>query len=51
MLASALAFFLLLKEEKGENDYALRRQINEKPSIILGCPGAFFQLICSAIAS
>ena len=27
-----------LKEQK-RNDYAFRRQINEKPSIILGCPG------------
>ena len=26
------------KEEKGK-DYAFRRQVNEKPSVILGCPG------------
>ena len=27
------------KKEKKRKDYAFRRQINEKPSIIPGCPG------------
>ena len=39
---AAMAFCVLLKRE----DYAFRRQFNEKPSIIPGCPG----LLC-AIAS
>jgi len=27
------------KKEKKRKDYAFRRQFNEKPSIIPGCPG------------
>ena len=27
------------RKEKKRKDYAFRRQFNEKPSIILGCPG------------
>ncbi len=38
-------------KEKRKTDYAFRRQINEKPSIIPGCPSAFFQLICSDTAA
>jgi len=28
------------RKEKKRKDYAFRRQFNEKPSIIPGCPGA-----------
>ncbi len=32
-----------LFEEKKRKDYTFRRQFNEKPSIIPGCPGALFE--------
>ena len=31
--------FTCILSEKKRKDYALRRQFNEKPNIILGCPG------------
>ena len=30
-------------KEKNRTDYAFRRQLNEKPSIILGCPGQLYE--------
>jgi len=30
------------RKEKKRKDYAFRRQFNENPSIIPGCPGAYF---------
>ncbi len=32
-------FSVATKRKKGKKDYAFRRQFNEKPSIIPGCPG------------
>ncbi len=32
-------------EEKKRQDYAFRRQFNEKPSIVPGCPGTFLLTI------
>jgi hypothetical protein len=38
-----LQAFALSKKRKKRKDYAFRRQINEKPSIIPGCLDALFQ--------
>ena len=41
MPAILLVFgFYCKRKEKKRKDYAFRRQFNEKPSIILGCPGS-----------
>ncbi len=38
-LGSALSFLFVVSEKKKKRkDYAFRRQFNEKPSIIPGCP-------------
>ena len=39
----------LFTQKKKRKDYAFRRQLNEKPSIIPGCPGVCF-LICFLIS-
>ncbi len=35
--------------EKKRKYYAVRRQLNEKPSIILGCPGPHKATVCNVI--
>ena len=37
-LASAEDWTIRIRKEKKRKDYAFRRQFNEKPSIIPGCP-------------
>jgi len=42
-----LSSFAKPKEKKRkEKDYTFRRQLNEKPSIIPGCPGPNQNMIC-----
>ncbi len=38
-------------KEKKRKDYAFRRQFNEKPSVIPGCPGQQTCINCSVLAS
>ena len=37
--SKAAKFQMLKQQEKKREDYAFRRQFDEKPSIIPGCPG------------
>ena len=49
MSSAKVGHQLSLRKEKKRLDYTFRRQFNEKPSIIPGCPGSCPSLLCRSL--